>query len=186
MAEVMGRYYEYLESAEWRKKRADRILVDGGACRICGAKSELQIHHITYDNVYNEDIYRDLITLCRRCHHRIHCQVESMRGLAEEVILAFVPDVHEAIKGVNGEYIDKQAEVLSDVLVSYNDDEWKNIQTVTRLIRNLIKIDWPDVNKFVGSMKYGGKQLHSTSIQMASKKRKIAARQARFEYGEKG
>lgn len=65
-------YYEYLKSRQWQEKRTKRLLLDNFACQKCGEKkTNLQVHHITYENVGNEDIYSDLITLCKSCHEEI-------------------------------------------------------------------------------------------------------------------
>ena len=65
-------YYEYLQSDKWKEKAAARLEFDGYVCQGCGGKGNslngLQIHHMTYHNIYHEDIYTDLVTLCRSCH----------------------------------------------------------------------------------------------------------------------
>lgn len=64
-------YNRYLASAEWRKRRADRIAIDGGACVVCkhdGSIYPLQVHHIHYGSLGNEDVIHDLMTVCARCH----------------------------------------------------------------------------------------------------------------------
>jgi len=65
-------YYEYLKSPKWQEKRTKRLSLDNFTCQKCGERhNNLQVHHITYENVGNEDIYRDLITLCRSCHEEV-------------------------------------------------------------------------------------------------------------------
>ena len=39
-------------------------------CYFCDAKKNLNIHHIDLDNKNN--VRRNLVTLCRRCHRRLH------------------------------------------------------------------------------------------------------------------
>jgi hypothetical protein len=66
------RYYEYLRSDEWKKKRLERLKIDNFTCQSCGNKSgRLDVHHTTYDTLYNESIY-DIITLCNQCHFKLH------------------------------------------------------------------------------------------------------------------
>lgn len=57
-------------SRGWRKVRYTRIMLDGGKCRACGRKVNLQVHHIRPFNIF-PDLELDLsntITLCGRCH----------------------------------------------------------------------------------------------------------------------
>jgi 5-methylcytosine-specific restriction endonuclease McrA len=66
------RYYDYLKSDEWKKKRLERLKLDNFICQNCGNKSgRLDVHHTTYDTLYNESIY-DIITLCHPCHFKLH------------------------------------------------------------------------------------------------------------------
>lgn len=62
-------YCNYLTSPEWIEKREKRKLIDG-KCAICGKPYDLQVHHLTYENVPDEKT-TDLVTLCRPCHIRI-------------------------------------------------------------------------------------------------------------------
>ena len=69
-------YKEYLKSPEWRAKAAQRMSIDGFRCQCCNstgtAQNPLQCHHITYRNLQNEDVMRDLVTLCKSCHKGVH------------------------------------------------------------------------------------------------------------------
>ena len=64
-------YNLYIKSEQWKEKREDRKFLDGLKCRFCGSAKNLQVHHITYENVPNEDM-DDLITLCKSCHEKLH------------------------------------------------------------------------------------------------------------------
>lgn len=65
-------YHEYLQSEEWKQKREKRKCADLYECAICGSQTALNVHHLNYDNVGNEDIETDLITLCHKCHAMLH------------------------------------------------------------------------------------------------------------------
>lgn len=65
-------YYAYLASAEWRRKREQRILLDGGVCTQCGSMHNLQVHHLSYEHLGTDAEIDDLITLCADCHHKLH------------------------------------------------------------------------------------------------------------------
>lgn len=64
-------YHNYLKTTVWRNKRKSVLKRDKRICQHCGAKKRLQVHHITYVNVFYEKL-DDLITLCRSCHEREH------------------------------------------------------------------------------------------------------------------
>lgn len=72
-------YRKYLRSPEWQQKRQqvfERARKNAnsdnkfGVCEVCGYKpwkNCLQVHHKTYENIYNEPL-EDLILLCPNCH----------------------------------------------------------------------------------------------------------------------
>ena len=65
-------YNEYIKTPQWQEKRTKRILLDNFTCQKCGERrNHLDVHHINYENLGHEDIYRDLITLCRSCHEEV-------------------------------------------------------------------------------------------------------------------
>lgn len=69
------KYEEYMHSPEWEVKRKERIAIDGGCC-MCGRPlnriRSVQVHHITYKNLGNENVLTDICTLCGSCHKKIH------------------------------------------------------------------------------------------------------------------
>lgn len=74
-------YQAYLISPQWQEKRQERLKIDGYRCRGCGklhtAQDPLDCHHINYYHFGDEDVYKDLVSLCDRCHkgiHRILCR----------------------------------------------------------------------------------------------------------------
>ena len=64
-------YHSYLQSPDWNIKRSTVLERDKYKCRICGFGDKLQVHHLTYDRVYDESLY-DLVTVCEDCHTLIH------------------------------------------------------------------------------------------------------------------
>lgn len=59
-----------------------RAKIDDYKCQMCGCggsmTNRLQIHHLTYKNIYHESVDKDLICLCDVCHrnvHRMMCRV---------------------------------------------------------------------------------------------------------------
>ena len=75
-------YDEYLRSPEWKAKALKRAEIDNYQCQMCGCKgtmsNKLECHHLSYRNIYRENIDTDLVTLCSTCHtdvHRMMCRV---------------------------------------------------------------------------------------------------------------
>lgn len=69
-------YADYLKSEEWKEKARKRAEIDNFKCCMCGScgtqNNPLQVHHMTYHNIYRENIYKDLTTLCKSCHKAVH------------------------------------------------------------------------------------------------------------------
>ena len=65
------RYKWYIKySDKWQIKRAQRMKIDNYMCK-CGATENLEVHHITYKNLFDEPMI-DLETLCHKCHEEKH------------------------------------------------------------------------------------------------------------------
>lgn len=64
------KYLDYLKSTEWRQIREKAIMHWGGKCVLCCSENNLQGHHRTYKNLYNETV-DDVVPLCFKCH-KIH------------------------------------------------------------------------------------------------------------------
>ena len=63
---------QYIEfSLAWRWRRTLRRELDNESCRGCGSWGLLHCHHLTYDNVFMEEM-KDLTTLCEDCHNEEH------------------------------------------------------------------------------------------------------------------
>lgn len=68
---VWSSYKEYLLSNEWKQKRYLIILRCQNICEGCRENKVDNVHHLTYDNVYNEFLF-ELVGLCKDCHERFH------------------------------------------------------------------------------------------------------------------
>ena len=66
-------YHKYMKSDIWKKKRAEIIKRDGYKCTNpkCGSAINLVVHHTTYEHLGYEDD-TELITLCKKCHEKLH------------------------------------------------------------------------------------------------------------------
>lgn len=81
-SEKYQKYQKYLKSAEWKIIREKVITRDKNLCQECKTKNAEEVHHKTYENLYNEPL-EDLVSLCKSCHleaHRIIAR-EEMRKI---------------------------------------------------------------------------------------------------------
>ena len=70
----MHRKEAYLQSSIWSQKRNQTLQRDNYACVHCGRHTCLNVHHIRYSNIFNEQP-ADLLTLCSDCHTALHDRV---------------------------------------------------------------------------------------------------------------
>jgi len=63
-------YQNYINSYEWRQKALAAKKFAGNKCQECGYTKNLEVHHLSYDNLYRER-YCDVKVLCKRSCHRI-------------------------------------------------------------------------------------------------------------------
>lgn len=75
--EEWASYSEYINSAVWDEKRKRILQRDGYACKICGFNKFLNVHHLHYDNIFDEKD-EDLLTVCEFCHKEIHIHERTM------------------------------------------------------------------------------------------------------------
>lgn len=67
-----GGYKRYLASPEW-KAIASKVRTRDKVCVKCSSAYGLQVHHLTYKNVYFEENHLDdLVTLCSTCHRNVN------------------------------------------------------------------------------------------------------------------
>ena len=69
---VKDNYQNYLQSPQWKQIRAIK-LSNIGKCQLCGSKSNLEVHHNSYEHIGDEKNHLDdLVVLCRDCHAMFH------------------------------------------------------------------------------------------------------------------
>lgn len=66
-----GKYIKYLSSEDWKKVRELVLKRDENKCQKCKTKNADEVHHLTYENLFNEKL-EDLISVCHDCHKKIH------------------------------------------------------------------------------------------------------------------
>lgn len=63
-------YHSYLKSPEW-KALVSKVKARDKVCQLTGSRDNLEVHHITYDRLGNEDL-SDLVLLSRDAHQSVH------------------------------------------------------------------------------------------------------------------
>lgn len=71
-------YKEYLFSEHWKMVKYNYYNDENTIkyCNGCGAKTNLQLHHLSYDNIGHETL-SDLMLVCGNCHNKIHNNFNS-------------------------------------------------------------------------------------------------------------
>jgi hypothetical protein len=89
----MDAYSQYIASVAWAEKRMARLEIDGHKCQTCfhdGAQWRLEVHHKTYERLGDEDVQKDLITLCCDCHAAITSVIRERRYADKPILVSFV------------------------------------------------------------------------------------------------
>lgn len=64
-------YQEYLESPKWKEFRKKVFERYGRKCDKCQTTKNLQVHHLHYHNIFNEQL-EDVRVLCKKHHDEVH------------------------------------------------------------------------------------------------------------------
>lgn len=102
-------YQDYLQSDHWRDLRGAKLLEAGFRCQKCGKKSQLQVHHKTYERVSREKL-SDLEVLCDPCHFDLH---------SKELSTKFEPNPSYNPK-VRIHPMDRRRQVAQDFAITYS------------------------------------------------------------------
>jgi|SaaInlStandDraft_4_1057021.scaffolds.fasta_scaffold02351_7 5-methylcytosine-specific restriction endonuclease McrA len=70
-------YKKYIRSSAWRKLREAVKKRDGYECFVCGEnRTQLDCHHLFYPRDIKKTVSYQCITLCVKCHKKIHKKIE--------------------------------------------------------------------------------------------------------------
>lgn len=72
-------YRRYIKSTAWKSTRREALVRRGKACEKCGSTSNLEVDHLNYNNLGNENIATDLQILCAGCHAKVTDQRSQLR-----------------------------------------------------------------------------------------------------------
>ena len=76
--EAWDKYNHYLNSEKWKLKRKKVFERDNYLCQACLTNEAQEVHHLTYNNIYDEPLY-ELISVCKRCHIKIENQKQTQK-----------------------------------------------------------------------------------------------------------
>jgi len=69
-------YSEYLNTKHWVALRSKFKSKQVKECVMCGSIKNLNIHHMTYERLGNEN-FDDLVFLCKDCHTKLHEAIDT-------------------------------------------------------------------------------------------------------------
>ena len=75
------RYNNYtarLASSAWREFTQKLRQLGGRTCTMCGATSQIQVHHMRYKSLGMLQEWKDCCLLCDQCHDAYHARVKVM------------------------------------------------------------------------------------------------------------
>lgn len=80
-ADMLLAYRRYLRSSEWKQLRRIALKRDSHRCVRCGYIGNLQVHHTSYEGIYeNFNFSTDqLESICKLCHIDIHLGLLPMK-----------------------------------------------------------------------------------------------------------
>ena len=114
-------YENYITSEKWRRKRLQRLKLDNYRCNKCGCKdiTQLHVHHKTYKNLGNENVEKDLITLCQKCHTKLHQRRNKQKRKKDKKA---IPDNYRKIITMS----------ILDAPKSVQEELWKELEYIKR------------------------------------------------------
>lgn len=145
-------YKEYLRSPIWQRLRSTRLRIDGHRCQFCGSPLDPDVHHTHYPlELGTENVYTDLITLCRPCHEKVEKAKREYKEHQQYVSqtiqqMARAEDTYdfEKLKAERKAEYERHNDLIRQFIREHKDDDLSNVGKGKRDYCNLdiIKIDF--------------------------------------------
>lgn len=162
-------FYQYIKTQAWEEMRQKVFRRDGFQCVVCKEAKNLNVHHITYDNLGAEK-ESDLVTLCRDCHKKVHAgdTVENMIGIRQHDLLESEANLNsqwaefaerrkefaeQRKKFEIDRFMDKNTRKLYALAIALGDD-YVNLDDELK-IDSILLSDWNDLYGFTKHMNEG-------------------------------
>jgi hypothetical protein len=127
--DIMLEYKDYLNTTHWKNLR-EIIITKRKCCCICESTKILNVHHLTYTNLWFEKD-KDLVLLCQDCHYKLHKQLNKKKRKI-------------SLKSFSKQYIKKQKKHINrlkkELIRKQNKINWIKINTRSRKLNNKLKI----------------------------------------------
>lgn len=148
-------YREYLKSDHWKQVRQKRIEMDNYRCYLCDKSMGLNVHHLRYDNLGNEAVNEDLVTLCYKCHKMLHRVINGSKkeyfsfktanryGTSEKWVKGTLSALNQKLKSLIVEEFWLRDSAFGGDLSVFGD----RMKTGNKLIK-IVKIIYPDIGEF--------------------------------------
>lgn len=124
-------YDEYMQSDLWKVQRAKALDRDGHACVVCGAKKQLEGHHINYELMGTDFDYLEVITVCHDCHMKIEDQKKrtscrTASASLEDETKAKIEEKNDAIRSIDFQLmaLERHLEIHSRSILRPVDEEF--------------------------------------------------------------
>ena len=97
-------YNKLLQTPQWKECRQKILKRDNYTCQKCGSIKNLQVHHLKYIKDRNPWEYPNklLITLCGKCHTKIHAEQTPNKTSNENFVMLF-SDILKVLSSMKGE-----------------------------------------------------------------------------------
>jgi 5-methylcytosine-specific restriction endonuclease McrA len=66
------KHHRRLDRPEYQELHRRILQRDNWRCQFCGARTQLQVHHLRPRALLGADEKTNLITLCQTCHQAVH------------------------------------------------------------------------------------------------------------------
>lgn len=131
-------YRIYLLSDHWKEVSEKRKKIDGYKCVFCGCSESLNVHHLNYDNLWNENIELDLITLCHDCHLKMHKCMDQYK-----------PEIQD----MNERWRRAASDAIHDIAIAYREESGNHLaEVIYNLVGNKPN---PNIAKIIKAVMYG-------------------------------
>lgn len=130
------KYDNYINSDAWQKTRQYALDKHGRKCTICGSTTNLEVHHLNYDNLGYEAMndYADLCILCHNCHLKLHEFIKNNENM--------LINLKNNLKELKEKYKSNYLQEIEDIFYNHIKECFNNTNKKHALIIPYLKTIW--------------------------------------------